>query len=67
MTEKEIKRLINLELKNFFIDNLDKEVSKLLHDNTKSRGEMIDSVRNAFDSVYRSLWQKRDFWASGIK
>lgn len=67
MTEKEIKSLVSSEVKKFVVDNLDKEVAKLLNDNSKSRKELIDSIRSAFDSVYRTLWQKKDFWSSSIK
>lgn len=67
MTEKDIKTLINTEIKKFVVDNLDKEVAKIMHDKSKTRAEMIDMVRNAFDSVFRTLWQKKDFWSTSIK
>jgi len=67
MEEKQIKKLINDEIKNFIIDNLDREVAKILHDNSKTRKEMIDSVGDAFDSVFRTLWQKKGFWSTSIK
>lgn len=67
MTEKEIKSLINTEIKNFMMDNLDKNIAKIMHDNTKTRSEMATSIGDAFDSVFRTLWQKKNFWSGSIK
>lgn len=67
MNEKEIKSLINNEIKKFMLDNLDKEIAKIMRDNTKTRKEMIDSIGDAFDSVFRTLWQKKGFWSTSIK
>jgi len=67
MTEKEIKSLINSEIKKFYQDNLDKEIAKIMHDNSKTRKEMIDTIGDAFDSVFRTLWQKKGFWKTEIR
>lgn len=67
MNEKEIKSLINSEIKKYILDNLDKDIAKILRDNTKTRKEMIDTIGDAFDSVFRTLWQKKGFWSTSIK
>ena len=38
-----------------------------MHDNSKTRKEMIDSIGDAFDSVFRTLWQKKGFWKTEIR
>lgn len=67
MNEKEIKSLINKEIRSFVLDNLDREVAKIMHDNSKTRKEMVDSIGDAFDSVFRTLWQKKGFWKTEIR
>ena len=68
MTEKEIKSLVNSEIKKFMIENLDEEIKKILANrSSKAREETVNTIRNAFDAVYRVMWQKKSFWQSEIK
>lgn len=68
MDSNEVKVIINSEIKKFVSDSLDKEMKKILHNsNSQSRSEVIDTVKNALDSVYKLLWMKRDFWKTDIK
>ncbi len=68
MNAKEVKEIINSEISKFLKDNLDNEIKKILHNpNSKSRDEMILSIKNAMESVYKVLWQKKDFWKNDIK
>ena len=68
MDVKEIKDIVNDEIKSFINNRLDIEIQKLLKDkNSKSREEVINSIKNAFDSVYKVFWQKKDFWKDAIK
>lgn len=68
MDKDEVKEIVKSEIKKFVDDSLDKEVKKILHSsNSQTRAEMVDIIRNAFDSVYKVLWQKKDFWKTDIK
>ena len=68
MDKTEVKEIVNNEIKKFINDMLDKEMKKILQAKTSaSRGELVDMVRSAFDSVYQTLWVKKDFWKTGIK
>ena len=54
--------------KKFVNDMLDKEVRKILQaKGSATRNELVDTIRNAFDAVYKVLWQKKDFWKTDIK
>ena len=49
---QEIKEIINTEIKNFVKDSLDTEISKALHNtNTKSRDELIRTIKNSMEAV----------------
>ncbi len=68
MDKTEVKEIVNNEIKKFINDMLDKEMKKILQAKTSaSRGELVDMVRSAFDSVYQTLWFKKDFWKTNIK
>ncbi len=68
MDEKATREIVNSEIKKFVSDSLDKEMRRVLHDsNSKTREEMIQSFKNAMESVVKTLWSKRDFWKSDIK
>lgn len=67
MNEIDVKKIVDIEIKKFVNDTLDKEIKKALHNaNSQSRGEMINTIKDAMESVYKMLWQKRDFWKTGI-
>lgn len=68
MDKQDIKVIVNDEINKFVNDSLDKEIKKTLNkSNSSSRGEIISIIRNAMESVYKVLWQKRDFWKTDIK
>jgi len=68
MDKNDVKGIINDEIKKFVSDSLDTEIKKILHNKSSaSRDELTSIIRNAFDSVYRTLWQKKDFWQANIK
>lgn len=68
MTESNIIKLVKNEIKKYFEDNLDSEISKnIKNKNTKTRDELINTIKDSMESVYKVLWQKKDFWKSDIK
>lgn len=68
MDKIDVKEVVNDEIKKFVDDALDKEMRKILADkNSKSRGEMIATIKNSMEAVFKVLWQKKDFWKTDIK
>jgi hypothetical protein len=68
MDKTEVKAIVNDEIKKFVGDMLDKEMKKVLHsNNSATRDELIQTIKNSMEAVYKVLWQKRDFWKSDIK
>ena len=68
MEKIDVKAVVNDEIKKFITDSLDKEIKKILHStNSATRDELIQTIKNAMESVYKVLWQKRDFWKTDIK
>lgn len=68
MNKLDVKEIVNAEIKKFVDDSLDKEMKKILsRSSSQSRQEIIDAIKNSLDSVYKVLWQKKDFWKTDIK
>jgi hypothetical protein len=68
MDNNEVKAIVKSEIKNFVADSLDKEIKKILHNsNSLSRDEVLNTMKNALDSVYKLLWMKKEFWKADIK
>jgi hypothetical protein len=68
MNGDEIKKIINSEISKFINDSLDKEVKKIMvKSNSQTRSEMIDTIKNSLEAVYKMLWVKRDFWKTDIR
>ncbi len=68
MNKSDVKQIVVDEIDKFVNNALDKEIKKVLSkSNSQSRGETVAIIKDAMDSVYRTLWQKRDFWQSSIK
>lgn len=68
MDEKRVKNIVDDEIKKFVNDSLDKEVKKVLHSsNSQTREELISTIKNAMEAVYKMLWVKKDFWKSDIR
>ena len=68
MNKEEIKKIVNDEIGKFINDSLDKEMKKILHaSNSGTRRELIDTIKDSMEAVYKMLWMKRDFWKTDIK
>lgn len=68
MNKTEIKDLVKSEIKKYIVDSLDGEMKGILKkQNSQSRSEIISTIKNSLESVYKILWVKRDFWKSDIK
>lgn len=68
MEKTDIKAIVNDEIKRFVNDSLDKEIKKILHStNSATRDELISTIKNSIEAVYKVLWQKRDFWKTDIR
>lgn len=68
MNKEEIQKIVKTEIKNFISNELDNDVNKVLKSsNTKTRNELIKTIKDSMEAVYKVLWQKRDFWKSDIK
>ncbi len=67
MDKLDVKTIVKDELNKFVADSLDKEMKKILRKNSQSRDELISTIKNSLESVYKLLWVKRDFWKSDIK
>lgn len=68
MEKNDVEKIVNDEIKKFVNDSLDKEIKKILHSsNSHSRAELINTIKDALEAVYKMLWMKKDFWRSDIK
>ena len=68
MNKTEVREIINDELKKFIVNDLDREIKKIMkNSSSQTRTELIDTIKNSIESVYKILWQKRDFWKTDIK
>jgi hypothetical protein len=68
MNNSDVKEIVNAEIKKFVDDSLDKEIKKVLRNsNSQTRQELINTIKDALDAVYKVLWQKKDFWKTDIK
>ena len=68
MNNSEIKEIVKDEIRKLVNDSLDKEMAKIMHSsNSKTRDEMIITIKNALEAVYKMLWVKKDFWKTDIR
>lgn len=68
MNKQEVKEIVNDEISKFVNDSLDKEIKKIIvKSNTQTRGEMISTIKNSMEAVFKMLWMKRDFWKTDIR
>lgn len=68
MTEADVKKIIKSEFAKFMKEQLDKEMKIALQKpNSASRNELIKTIKDSMEAVYKVLWQKREFWKTDIK
>jgi len=68
MNKQEVTSIVKSEIKKFVDDSLDKEMKKFVNrKGSKTRGELMKTISDSMESVYKVLWQKRDFWKKDIK
>ena len=68
MNNIDVKRIVNDEITKFVNDSLDKEIKKILaKSGSQTRNELVSTIKNSIEAVYKVLWQKRDFWKTDIK
>ena len=68
MDKADIKAIIKDEINKFVGDTLDKEMKKILSkSNSLSRDELVSTIKNSMEAVYKVLWQKKEFWRNDIK
>ena len=68
MEKTDVKGIVNDEIKKFVNDSLDKEIKKILHSsNSATRDELISTIKNSIEAVYKVLWQKREMWKTDIR
>jgi len=67
MDSAEIVRIVNDEIRKFVANSLDKEIKKIMHGSSATRDELISTIKNAQEAVYKTLWQKREIWKNDIK
>jgi hypothetical protein len=68
MNKSEIIEIIKSEINKFINNSLDNEIKKIIQkSNSHSRDELIKTIKNSLEAVYKTLWQKRDFWKTDIK
>lgn len=68
MDNTDVKGIVNDEIKKFTIDKLDKEMAKIMRSkNSATRAELISTIKDSMEAVFKVLWQKRDFWKTDIR
>jgi len=67
MNKSDVTDIVKKEIKKFIDSELDKEASKILHAKSKTRDELIKTIKDSLEAVYKMLWVKRDFWKSDIR
>ena len=64
--EKDIERLVKKAIK----DELEGKIEKLVKDQLKDKATeklIIQVVKNAMSSLYKTLWIRRAAWLSGVE
>jgi len=68
ITKTEIKKIVEKEIENYINSKLDDEIHKAIKKSkSKTREEVLDIMKNSLESVFKVLWQKRNFWKTDIK
>ncbi len=68
MNKTDVTKIVNQEIKKFVSDTLDAEIKKVLaRKGSKTRDELVKTIGDSIEGVYKILWQKRDFWKKDIR
>ena len=68
INNEDVTKIVNNEIKNFITSSLDNEMKKYIgKSSSETRKELVVLIKNSLESVYKLLWQKRDFWKNDIK
>lgn len=66
--KNEIVDIVRDELKKFVNDSLDDDIKNALQKSTsKSRKELIQTIKDSLEAAFKVLWIKRDFWKTDIR
>jgi DNA-binding transcriptional regulator WhiA len=67
-TENDIKKIVKDELRKFSEESLNKEVGKALsRKNNPARDELIRTIKDSMEQIFKVLWQKKEFWKQDVK
>jgi len=67
-TKGEVQEIVRKEIEKFVKDNFDKAIRDVMKNgNSATRKEMISTIKDSLEAVYKMFWYKRDFWKSDIK
>ncbi|MFW5847321.1 MAG: hypothetical protein ACOCVF_00180 [bacterium] len=67
MNKSEVENIVKKEIKKFVDNDFDKELSQQLKKKGKSRDEMLNTIKDSLEAVFKVLWQKREFWKSDLR
>lgn len=67
LNKSEVKAIVGDEVKKYLSDSLDKDVKKLVHANSSTRGELVNLIKDSIESVFKTFWQKKEIWKSDIR
>ncbi len=68
MNKTEVKSIVKQEIDGFIKKSIDDEMKKIIaKKGSKTRDELVKTIADSMEGVYKLLWQKRDFWKKDIK
>jgi len=68
LTKTDVKKIVKDEIDRFVSNEMDKEVKGFIKkSNSQTRNELTDLIANSLESVFKTIWQKRQFWKTDIK
>lgn len=68
MTKKEVQDIVAREIEKFYKDSFDDKMKDVLKkSNSKSREEIVETIKDALEAAFKMFWYKRNFWKSDIK
>ena len=68
MTKKAGQEIVAREIEKFYKDSFDDKMKDVLKkSNSKSREEIVETIKDALEAAFKMFWYKRNFWKSDIK